>query len=107
MAKEHKGWVMPKKELYMFAIGAGGQGMVYAMMSSYVSDYYVNVLQLPLVFVLLLMLLARVWDAIESGLPIPGGMERVESLSERRSFLEEELGADPVASRIARTNGTV
>lgn len=34
---------------------------------------------------------ARVWDAIESGLPIPGGMERVESLSERRSFLEEEL----------------
>lgn len=68
MAKEHKGWVMPKKELYMFAIGAGGQGMVYAMMSSYVSDYYVNVLQLPLVFVLLLMLLARVWDAINDPL---------------------------------------
>lgn len=59
---------MPKKELYMFAIGAGGQGMVYAMMSSYVSDYYVNVLQLPLVFVLLLMLLARVWDAINDPL---------------------------------------
>ncbi len=53
-----------KKELWMYALGAGGQGMIYAMMSSYISDYYVNVLQLPLMFVLLLMLLARVWDAI-------------------------------------------
>ncbi len=53
-----------KKELWMYALGAGGQGMIYAMMSSYISDYYVNVLQLPLMFVLLLMLGARVWDAI-------------------------------------------
>ncbi len=53
-----------KKELWMFALGAGGQGMIYAMMSSYISDYYVNVLQLPLMFVLVLMLAARVWDAI-------------------------------------------
>lgn len=37
---------LSKKELWMFAVGAGGQGMIYAMMSSYVSDYYVNVLQL-------------------------------------------------------------
>lgn len=59
---------LSKKELWMFAIGAGGQGMIYAMMSSYVSDYYVNVLQLPLIFVLLLMLLARVWDAINDPL---------------------------------------
>ncbi|MDY6017722.1 MAG: MFS transporter [Oscillospiraceae bacterium] len=57
-----------KKELWMFALGAGGQGMIYAMMSSYISDYYVNVLQLPLIFVLLLMLLARVWDAINDPL---------------------------------------
>lgn len=57
-----------KKEFWMFALGAGGQGMIYAMMSSYISDYYVNVLQLPLVFVLLLMLLARVWDAINDPL---------------------------------------
>lgn len=57
-----------KKELWMFALGAGGQGMIYAMMSSYISDYYVNILQLPLVFVLLLMLLARVWDAINDPL---------------------------------------
>ncbi len=67
MAKETKkraGYVVPKKELNMFAVGAMGQGMIYAMMSSYISDYYVNVLQLPLMFVLLLMLLARLWDAI-------------------------------------------
>ncbi len=59
-----------KKELWMFSIGGLGQGMIYAMMSSYISDYYVNVLQLPLIFALLLMLLARVWDAIND--PIMG-----------------------------------
>ena len=57
-----------KKELWMFSLGGLGQGMIYAMMSSYISDYYVNVLQLPLIFVLLLMLLARVWDAINDPL---------------------------------------
>ena len=36
-----------KKELWMFSIGGMGQGMIYAMMSSYISDYYVNVLHLP------------------------------------------------------------
>ncbi len=59
---------VPKKEFWMYAVGAMGQGMIYAMMSSYISDYYVNVLQLPLMFVLLLMLLARVWDAINDPL---------------------------------------
>lgn len=59
-----------KKELWMFSVGAMGQGMIYAMMSSYISDYYVSTLQLPLTFVLLLMLLARVWDAIND--PIMG-----------------------------------
>ena len=39
-----------KKELWMFSIGAMGQGMIYAMMSSYISDYYVSTLQLPLIF---------------------------------------------------------
>ena len=57
-----------KKELWMFSLGGLGQGMIYAMMSSYISDYYVNVLQLPLIFALLLMLLARVWDAINDPL---------------------------------------
>ena len=57
-----------KKELWMFSIGGMGQGMVYAMMSSYISDYYLNVLHLTPVFVLLLMLLARLWDAINDPL---------------------------------------
>ena len=42
--------------------------MIYAMMSSYISDYYVSVLKLPLMFILVLMLLARVWDAINDPL---------------------------------------
>ncbi len=67
MAKR-EGYVVPKKELNMFAVGAMGQGMIYAMMSSYISDYYVNVLQLPLAFVLILMLGARIWDAINDPL---------------------------------------
>ncbi len=59
---------IPKKESLAFGIGAMGQGMIYAMMSSYISDYYLNVLQLAPMFVLLLMLLARVWDAINDPL---------------------------------------
>lgn len=59
---------IPKKEKLAFSIGALGQGMIYAMMSSYISDYYLNVLQLAPMFVLLLMLLARVWDAINDPL---------------------------------------
>lgn len=56
------------KEKWAFSLGALGQGMIYAMMSSYISDYYLNVLQLAPMFVLLLMLLARVWDAINDPL---------------------------------------
>lgn len=59
---------IPKKERWAFGVGALGQGMIYAMMSSYISDYYLNVLQLAPMFVLLLMLLARVWDAINDPL---------------------------------------
>ncbi|MBQ8209239.1 MAG: MFS transporter [Clostridia bacterium] len=62
--RDRSNYLVPKKELNMYAIGSMGQGMIYAMMSSYISDYYVNVLQLPLMFVMMLMLLARVWDAI-------------------------------------------
>ena len=55
---------VPKKELTAFCTAGLGQGMIYALMSSYISDYYLNVLQLAPIFVLLLMLFARVWDAI-------------------------------------------
>ena len=60
--------IIPKKEFWMFSVAALGQGMIYATMSSFISDYYVNVMQVPLLFVLLLMLLARVWDAVNDPL---------------------------------------
>lgn len=61
---------MEKKELRSFAIAAGGQGMVYAIMSSYISDFYTNILLVPPLFVFALMLGARIWDAIND--PIMG-----------------------------------
>ncbi len=57
-----------KNEMTAFCVAGLGQGMIYALMSSYISDYYLNVLQLTPIFVLLLMLLARVWDAINDPL---------------------------------------
>ncbi len=57
-----------KSEMTAFCVAGMGQGMIYALMSSYISDYYLNVLQLAPMFVLLLMLLARVWDAINDPL---------------------------------------
>lgn len=61
---------VPKKEWMAYGIGALGQGMVYGIMSSYISDFYLNVLKVTPLFVLLLMLLARIWDAIND--PIMG-----------------------------------
>ncbi len=60
----------PKKEWLAYCVGALGQGMVYAIMSSYISDFYMNVLKLTPLFVLLLMLFARIWDAVND--PIMG-----------------------------------
>ena len=54
----------------MFAVGGLGQGMIYSTMSGFISDYYTNVLQLSHWFIFALMLLARVWDAIND--PIMG-----------------------------------
>lgn len=59
-----------KKEQLAYCIGAMGQGMVYAIMSSYISDFYINVLKLTPIFILFLMLFARIWDAIND--PIMG-----------------------------------
>lgn len=55
---------VPSKEVKTYAIAALGQGLVYSCMSSYVTDYYMNVLALDAMFVILLMLFARVWDAL-------------------------------------------
>lgn len=60
---EQKTYV-PKKEVKTYAIAALGQGLVYSCMSSYVTDYYMNVLALDAMFVILLMLIARIWDAV-------------------------------------------
>ena len=60
---EEKKYV-PKKEVTAYALAALGQGLVYSCMSSYITDYYMSVLKLNAMFVILLMLLARVWDAI-------------------------------------------
>ena len=66
---ENKKYV-PAKEWIAYCIAACGQGMVYGIMSSYISDYYLNVLMLSPLFVLLLMFFARIWDAIND--PIMG-----------------------------------
>ncbi|MBQ7541646.1 MAG: MFS transporter [Clostridia bacterium] len=59
---------IPKSEFNIFIIAALGQSLVYSCMSSYITDYYMSVLRLSPIFVLLLMLLARVWDAINDPL---------------------------------------
>ncbi len=55
---------IPKKEVTAFALAGLGQGLVYSCMSSYITDYYMNVLTLNAMFVILLMLFARVMDAV-------------------------------------------
>ena len=55
---------IPKKEFNTYVTAALGQCLVYSCMSSYITDYYMSVLRLSPIFVLLLMLLARVWDAV-------------------------------------------
>ena len=59
---------IPKAEFNAFIIASLGQNLVYSCMSSYITDYYMSVLRLSPLFVLLLMLLARVWDAINDPL---------------------------------------
>ena len=63
-AAVNPGFIIPKKEFRIFTIAALGQNLIYCSMTSYVTDYYINVLRLAPMFVLLLMLLARVWDAV-------------------------------------------
>ena len=79
-----------KKESVTYAIAALGQGLVYSCMSSYITDFYMNVLMLTPWFVIMLMLLARVWDAVND--PLMGmivtrqnGAECVRTPSLRRS----------------------
>jgi len=61
---------LPARERRSYFTGGFGQGAIYAVMSNYISDFYINVMRLNPMFVFLLMLLARVWDSIND--PIMG-----------------------------------
>ena len=62
--------VIPKGEQFSYYLGGLGQGMMYGIMSSFILDFYINVARLNVVFVLLLSLLSRVWDAVND--PVMG-----------------------------------
>ena len=83
---------VPKKEAQIYAIAALGQGLVYSCMSSYITDYYMNVLTLNAIFVIMLMLLARVWDAIND--PLMG------MIIDRRSTKKGRMKPYPVITAI-------
>jgi len=69
--------VVPAKERKSYYWGGFGQGMIYAVMSGFIADFQLNVLRLNAMFVLLLMLLARIWDAVND--PLMGVvMDRVQ-----------------------------
>lgn len=83
---------IPKKEFTAYAVGALGQGMIYAIMSSYISDFYLNVLRVTPIFVLMLMLLARVWDAIND--PLMGMI--VDAANPKHGKMKTYLLATPI-----------
>ena len=62
--------VIPGGERFSYYLGGFGQGMMYGIMSAFILDFYLNVARLNVVFVLLLSLLSRVWDAVND--PIMG-----------------------------------
>ena len=61
---------LPARERRSYFIGGFGQGAMYAVMSNYISDFYLNVMRLDARFVLLLTMLSRVWDSVND--PIMG-----------------------------------
>ena len=66
MAKKEKAShpkILSMRELSFYLSGAVGSGMVFSIMSSLITDFYMNVMRLNWVFVFLLMLLARIWDS--------------------------------------------
>ncbi len=61
-----------KKEIWLYSVAALGQGMMYAIMSGYITDFYLQVLHLGLPFVLILTFVSRFWDAVND--PIVGSI---------------------------------
>lgn len=70
MEKKASHTVIPKTEFRAYCIAALGNGMIYGIMSSFISDFYISVLRVGPLFVLLLMLFARMWDAVND--PVMG-----------------------------------
>jgi len=62
VAKPKEG-VLKLREFSFYLTGAVGSGMVFSIMSSLITDFYMNVMQLHWLFVFLLMLFARIWDS--------------------------------------------
>ena len=55
---------LTKSQTAAFGVGAVGKDMVYALSASYVMYYYQDILGLPAAFVGLILMIARVFDAI-------------------------------------------
>ncbi|MEI6579167.1 MAG: glycoside-pentoside-hexuronide (GPH):cation symporter [Eubacteriales bacterium] len=88
-----------KKEFNVFTVGALGQGMVYGLMSAYISDFYLNVLQVTPVFVLLLMFSARIYEAFMD--PIMGMI--ADRLNMKRGKMRPYLLLTPIPIAILTT----
>jgi len=61
---------LPARERKSYYWGGFGQGAMYAVMSNYISDFYLNVMRLNPWFVFGLTMLSRVWDSVND--PIMG-----------------------------------
>jgi len=61
---------VPRREFMSYCTAATGQGMVFGIMSSYMSDFHVNVLRVNPLFTFFLTLITRVMDAVTD--PIMG-----------------------------------
>lgn len=64
---------IPKKEKWSFAIAGLGQNMAYGMMSSFLLAFYTDIVFSDAIWVVsIIMIIARVWDAIND--PIMGSI---------------------------------
>ena len=62
--------LLSKKEIYSFAFAGLGQNLIYNFSATFIMIFYTDVLGLAALSVGTLMLVARVWDAIND--PIMG-----------------------------------
>ncbi|MCL1885313.1 MAG: MFS transporter [Dehalococcoidia bacterium] len=87
--------VIPKSEFRAYCIAALGNGMIYGLMSSFISDFYISVLRVGPLFVLFLMLCARIWDAVSD--PIMGMIIDCNSLKSGKMKPYIKMAVLPVA----------